>query len=533
MKLSDFVSMSKNHKKVIRELNENLFGGNESTENAFMSNIDEHIKETIVVYKSMMTLFLNLLNPQNITYMLTISSVDSFNIFLGMIIRLQLSIAYVLCWYYTTQKIDKEKALAGYKDFLLMWQYIDLLCNQAGDLLSISYMKFIDQNFGLILWMGMYFKRNHPELFPNIDTLIHRCINQVYAIDMSIETSDNSSSPSEKNVSGRNQKPLIWYDEEELDEIDDQLSSFDLVNMVKPRRDRTPDVYEVSLLVDLLVNNENYQRLLHKSSTALNKAYNKCSNLKTFWGKVGKLLIVIKMRLEQSYFESKHHNNMRNYIRSGILKGFIRELPQDLLNPIEDICFCYCSDSQQKTACWENGFHILANYAFFIHENIHHATTFPNYPYISPTPTQLETAKGSDCLDDKAIQHRRDLLELDIFFNPSCYQTYIMYGFLNAYTFSRVSETAFVKGQKSASVHKDSSDFDLILNCMANALSIIVSNLTHTHDLSPKDVKTNYGIDVFSKEWIQRAEKLNRWSDSTIYTNLYEVFLILFRSIHM
>lgn len=90
-----------------------------------------------------------------------------------------------------------------------------------------------------------------------------------------------------------------------------------------------------------------------------------------------------------------------------------------------------------------------------------------------------------------------------------------------------------MKGQKSTSVHKDSSDFDLILNCMANALNIIASNLVHMHELSVKEIKLNFGIDVFSQEWIQRADKLNRWSDTDVYTNLYEVFLILFRSIHM
>lgn len=54
--LFTFVKDPQNHHDIVKELNEYIFGGNECSENVFISNIAEHFKETTIVYKKMMNL---------------------------------------------------------------------------------------------------------------------------------------------------------------------------------------------------------------------------------------------------------------------------------------------------------------------------------------------------------------------------------------------------------------------------------------------------------------------------------------------
>lgn len=209
----------------------------------------------------MMVLLLNFINPQNLAYISSCGNKDMFNAVMGLAIRLQLSISYLICWYYTTQKIDKEKALSGYKDFFTLFLLIDFTCNQSGELLKEYYVKFIDMYFSQILWIGMYFKRNHPGFYPNLEVVLNRAMNQVYKIDLSEDKEDSSSTPTQKAF--EKEKSLgKFVDEEEQEEINEQLSSYDLVSMVQPHRNRHADVYENAMLIDLMINNPNYQNLV-------------------------------------------------------------------------------------------------------------------------------------------------------------------------------------------------------------------------------------------------------------------------------
>lgn len=128
MHLYDNLKNPKIHEKIIKELNVNIFGGHKCTTDVFMSNISEHIKEVLMIYKKMMSLVINLFNPQNIAYISTLSSPDSFGIIFGFLVRIQTSIALLLAWYYTSVKgeSDDKKALEGYKDFFFMVHLLDL-----------------------------------------------------------------------------------------------------------------------------------------------------------------------------------------------------------------------------------------------------------------------------------------------------------------------------------------------------------------------------------------------------------------------
>lgn len=194
--------------------------------------------------------------------MMTLTGADAFNIVLGLLVRLQTSIAYLHCWYHIAILGQTENALDGYIDFFKMLQYVDIMCNQAGELLGDSFTKFIDQYYDLILWMTMYFKRNHPEFYPNIDILLNRTINQVYNIDFSVEQSDNDSSSERIQNDTRNQFSKLYIDKEEQEEIDEQMSTFDIVKMVEPTRVKSPDIYDITMFTELLVNHSNFSNLL-------------------------------------------------------------------------------------------------------------------------------------------------------------------------------------------------------------------------------------------------------------------------------
>ena len=116
----DFVQNEENNKRIIKEINEGIFGGNEWTENIFLSNIDEHIKEVVLIFKKMMCLMINFINPHNITYTWTLSTPESFCSVFGFLFRLQSWISIILWWYYTTQKADKIKALETFKDLFML-----------------------------------------------------------------------------------------------------------------------------------------------------------------------------------------------------------------------------------------------------------------------------------------------------------------------------------------------------------------------------------------------------------------------------
>jgi hypothetical protein len=281
----DFVKEPENHRKTVKELNEYFFGGNECSENMFLSNINEHFKEAIIVYKKMMNLCINFINPQNLSYMMTLTGVDGFNIVMGLLVRLQISIAYLHCWYHIAILGQTENALDGYIDFFKMLQYVDIMCNQAGELLGSSFTKFVDQYYDLTLWMTMYFKRNHPAFYSNIDILLNRTINQVYDIDLSVDQSDNESNSEKIQTEAKNQVFKFYIDKEEQEEIDEQMSSFDIVQMVKPIISKTPDIYDITMFTELLINHPNLSSLLSKSGSELTKVYNKSSSLKLFWQK--------------------------------------------------------------------------------------------------------------------------------------------------------------------------------------------------------------------------------------------------------
>ena len=331
----DYVHEENINKRIIRELNEGIFGGNEWTENVFMGNIDEHIKEIILIFKKMMCLMANFINPQNITYIWTLSTSDSFNSVLGFLLRLQSWIAIILWWYHSRQSNDVEKALVGYKDLFMLIQYIDFACNQSGELLKSPFIKFIDQYFDNILWMSIYFKRNYPDVYQNIDIIINRSVQQVYSIDFSIEDEESESVQSQKVPAQRGRKPKSQKkSNEEDDEINEEMASFDMVPMIKSTGKRDPDIFEIAFLIDLMLNNPNYQGL--KSSQIVNvlSSFNKSPALKDFWFKTRKSMIKIKGKLDQSYFQAPAHLWIKSHIKNWLTKGIIKAIPLELQNPI-------------------------------------------------------------------------------------------------------------------------------------------------------------------------------------------------------
>jgi hypothetical protein len=139
-----------------------------------------------------------------------------------------------------------------------------------------------------------------------------------------------------------------------------------------------------------------------------------------------------------------------------------------------------------------------------------------NFPYVTNAHTTLESTKSNEGLDEKKVQQRKDLLELDIMMNPTSHQTYMIYGFLNSFTFIKSSEFSYTKGQKTTSIHKEFSDFDTMLNCFSNTLYIILSKFAYKFNLEDQ-VTEDFKIKLISKKWFERGEQLKRWPDSNLF----------------
>lgn len=336
----DFVSDEKNQEFVEKDLNYNFFGGNQATEKVFKENVTTHFKEAILGLKKMMNLMLNFLNPQNLTYMTTVGSVDGFIIALGLLVRIQYSIAYLVCWYYTTHEKDDFKALLGYKDFFSLIQYFDLMCNQSGGLLKHHYSKFIELYFSQFLWLIVYFKRNHPAI-PR-DVLLNRIIYQVFEFNLSIESNDASSNQSAKQSEFKS-KTKFWVEDEDNDEIDEQLNSFDMVSMVESTRKHNITIHESTMMIELLVRHLLFKGLLNKSSNDVLKLYNKSTPTKAVFDSIEQNLLITNMKLKHKFFEQKFHRDMRHHIDFIIEKGLIKELPECDGELTRDITQCFCS----------------------------------------------------------------------------------------------------------------------------------------------------------------------------------------------
>jgi len=155
------------------------------------------------------------------------------------------------------------------------------------------------------------------------------------------------------------------------------------------------------------------------------------------------------------------------------------------------------------------------------------------YPNIPMECSQLDSQKSLDGIDTKEYKKRRELLIVDLTFNPTSYHTFVMLGFLNAYKFTKMSETTFFKGQRTTLVHMETSDFDTTLNCMGNALYIIISKILQDDNVFTDIANKKYGVTILSEIWIDRSNKLNRWADANIYEEITNIFMVLFRIIHM
>lgn len=194
--------------------------------------------------------------------------------------------------------------------------------------------------------MAFYFEKFHGEIYGEHKVFVHRLVAQVYGVDL-LPTEDKAEEQKhieEKVKPQRGRKPKSQKNEEndeEEDEIDQEVASYDLVSITAPLRARTSEISEAILLVRLIIANTHYSRVLDCDYAAVMKAYNKYQGFKDFLTRMTKTLLVIKIKLEESFFQEIVHSRVKLHIKNLLSSGILKPFASEFNTPLTNISICY------------------------------------------------------------------------------------------------------------------------------------------------------------------------------------------------
>ncbi|CAI2365186.1 unnamed protein product [Moneuplotes crassus] len=515
-------------------------------------------KKRVIIYRQMINLLVNYINPQNLANIVTSGPLNGFNVVLGMLIRLQLIIAYME-WYIKlansndpTSKASKDPSLdeisrlQGFSDYLKMLHYIDHMCNQSTEIIGNSYPLFVDQYFSLNFPLIWYFMNNYPNLYPNMNTLLWRQMKQVYGIDMS--GYDDSSSDKETPIKQESEK--FWINQKETKEIERNLQSMDQISTVSPARSRIPDLFDLTKILKIIIKHPVYKIFKSEDYESIAKVLHKNSSLKSFLYRINKRISHCTLMLFQSNFFSKnklHYDAMsipQKALNEGIMTkvlGFNERCNTEIFERIEN---CFCMEDQNSFNCFSHDFHIFACEAFFIYLNTVFATTVtqseeetkvynsvsPSFPYIPSVPTRFENLQIEGAIKNDPMKTLEFLIEIDLFFNPCSYHSCQLSAYLRGYNFSKAVESGYTRGlKKIVNVKEELAFRQTIFSCaygIYNSICHIIVNGGIT-----EQEKKSFDFQIPRSEWFFRIDNLNRWFDSNPTKELTDLLLLLIRTI--
>ena len=191
--------------------------------------------------------------------------------------------------------------MEGFLDYLKLIHNIDHMCNKASAIIGESYREFVQQYFELNFAILIFFKRNHPLVYPRIDILLTRIVKQVYDVDISPIPIENE----EKIRIQKNKNNKFWIDEDEHEEIEEQMSSFASLNMVRPTIVKIPDLYDLTKLTDLLLKHQNYQSLKNRNYKSIMRLYWQSLTFQSLLEKMGRRILYTYLQLEAKEYYKK------------------------------------------------------------------------------------------------------------------------------------------------------------------------------------------------------------------------------------